>query len=412
MYITISLIILSLLYRYNTIWQDSIWGASTIITSISMVILILLFIITLILTKYIGRVRENKVWLGLHNTLLTVLVWFFITTNRINFYIIFELSLLPLFLIVIGWGYQPERITAGLWIFFYTLIAAVPIILFIIYFKEKSIREFISTTLLRMHRPSDIWILVLLLSGFMVKFPIYGLHLWLPRAHVEAPLIGSVILAALILKLAGYGVFIFIAIIKSPLLIEALKVFSIVGGGIVRFCCIYEKDIKKLIAYTSVAHISFVIYSLLRKKWLGLYGAQLFILSHGICSRGLFIRAFYIYTYTNSRSLVFNFGFLSRAPQFTLFLFILCIANIRGPPSSNFFAEILCLIQSLLRSSLIIIPIFLLTFIRVVYSLVLYRHSQYGQSQNLIRFSSINILEANIGLFISTWIFLCPILIL
>jgi len=279
----------------------------------------------------------------------------------------------------------------------------VPIIFFILYFKEKNDLIFFSLIgVSSVKGELDPWTSLFLLAGLIVKFPLYTTHLWLPRAHVEAPLIGSVVLAALILKLAGYGLFIFLPLIKSRGLVSVVKVFSLFGGAVVRFCCIYEKDIKKLIAYTSVAHMAFVIYSLISKNWLGCNGAQLFIFSHGICSSGLFISAFFIYTYSNSRSLVFNFGFLSRAPRFTFFLFILCMANISGPPRSNFFAEIFCIIQALTQHLGLLLPISLLTFIRVIYSLVLYSHSQYGQRENLKTEITCNPLDINLFFFMAT----------
>lgn len=149
-----------------------------------------------------------------------------------------------------------------------------------------------------------------LVLGFLIKFPIFFVHIWLPRAHVEAPLIGSVLLAAVLLKLAGFGVLKFSPLILRGELLNFLKAFSLGGGAFVRVICLFEKDIKKLIAYSSVGHIRFVILGLCLKRRLGLKGGYIFMLTHGISSSLLFIGSYYIYSLSQRRSLIFNSGVL------------------------------------------------------------------------------------------------------
>lgn len=343
--------------------------------------MLLVFTIIIKRSYIIINSRNQLIKLYLINNL--ILTIFFSTDSLLAFYCFFELSLIPIFVLILGWGYQPERLKARIWLFIYTLIGSLPIIfVFLLYFNLANLSSFsnfeISSSIINW--TSRMLLLVpALLLGILVKFPIYWLHAWLPRAHLEAPLTGSILLAAILLKLGGYAIFKLIFLFNWPVVLIPLKLIALIGGRWVRIICILERDIKKLIAYTSIAHISFVIIGYLSKTNLRIIGSNMIIIAHGVCSSALFLGCNIIYKIRNRRSIILNNGFLRIIPLFTIFWFFSCIGNIGGPPTVNFFRELFCIIRGLQINWTTFIVFSFLTFFAAVYSLVLYYSTQYGR---------------------------------
>ena len=358
---------------------------------------LVLLSIWLIMLMIIAQKRVNYKRLLLINmiVLLVRLVFTFNTTNIIIFYFFFEWSLIPIFFIIIGWGYQPERLKASLSLFFYTLFASLPLLISIVIIINWSgsvkLRIIITQGM-----PNFLWTITVL--AFLVKFPMYFVHLWLPKAHVEAPVSGSIILAGVLLKLGGYGIIRLIRVTNIRIISSQIIALALIGGGILGVLCIVQRDIKVVIAYSSVVHIALVIAGRLRlTKW-GFEGVLIIILAHGVCSSGIFAAANMIYERRHSRRFFFNSGLLNRRAIFRIVWFVLIVANFGGPFTYNLLGEILLILNlsSLTINSLSVI--LFLSFFSAAYRLILYRSTNQGQTGNnnsvliKVRFSEMIIL--------------------
>nr|YP_010411451.1 NADH dehydrogenase subunit 4 [Meliboeus sinae]URN73097.1 NADH dehydrogenase subunit 4 [Meliboeus sinae] len=316
--------------------------------------------------------------------LLTVLIlnfslfMVFSSLNLFVFYLFFEISLIPVLVLILGWGYQPERLQAGFYLLFYTIFASLPMLISIFFLYD----EFDSFEFIFMNLNLDNSFLYLCLNlVFFVKMPMYFVHLWLPKAHVEAPVSGSMVLAGVMLKLGGYGLIRLLKLFQSMSLSfsSMLICISMVGGSLVSLICLRQTDIKSLIAYSSVAHMGLVLGGLMTLSYWGFGGALCMMISHGLSSSGLFCLANIGYERLNSRSLFLNKGFLSLMPSISLWWFMFSACNMSAPPSLNLLSEII-LINSLINWSLLnIIFISMISFLSACYSLYLYSYSQHGK---------------------------------
>nr|YP_009743987.1 NADH dehydrogenase subunit 4 [Adhemarius dariensis]QIE12751.1 NADH dehydrogenase subunit 4 [Adhemarius dariensis] len=311
--------------------------------------------------------------------LLILLYLTFSVMNLFLFYFFFEGSLIPTLLLIIGWGYQPERIQAGMYLMFYTLFASLPLLMGLFYLYG----EFFSLMIyfLKFFNLNFILLYLCMILAFLVKMPMYFLHLWLPKAHVEAPVSGSMILAGIMLKLGGYGllrILIFLQEVNMKLNYIWL-IISLLGGFYISLKCFCQVDIKSLIAYSSVSHMSVVIGGIMIMNCWGYFGSYIMMIGHGLCSSGMFCLANINYERLNSRSLFINSGMMNFMPSMSLWWFLLMSSNMSAPPSLNLLGEI-SLINGLIGWSwFCMIMLMLISFFSAGYSLYLYSYIQHGK---------------------------------
>nr|AWN56150.1 NADH dehydrogenase subunit 4 [Canthidium sp. DPP-2018] len=310
--------------------------------------------------------------------LLISLFFTFISMNLFVFYLFFEMSLIPTLMLIIGWGYQPERLQAGIYMLFYTLLASLPMMISIFFFYEN----FNSLDFYFMNYSiNNLFVYLCMNMVFFVKMPMYLLHLWLPKAHVEAPVSGSMILAGVMLKLGGYGLMRLMSIfMEIGMKINIIFILiSLYGGVLVSLICLRQMDIKSLIAYSSVAHMGMVLGGIMTMNYWGMWGSLVMMLAHGLCSSGLFCLANINYERLLSRSLFLNKGLINLMPSMALWWFLLSSSNMAAPPSLNLLGEIM-LINSLVSwSYMTMFMLMFVSFFSAAYSLYLYSYIQHGK---------------------------------
>jgi len=335
----------------------------------------------------------------------------FLVNALLPFYFLFEFSLVPITWLILGWGYQPERIPAAYALLLYTVTCSLPLLILIVLFLNQVAPSLSISVRKTRFSPAAKWLTLFLIAAFLVKLPIFGLHMWLPMAHVEAPVFASIILAALLLKLGGYALVRLSGAIPIQELSQLIIPVSLAGGVIISFICLAQRDIKVVIAYSSVAHMAFVAGAIFSQRELALRAAYIIIFAHGISSSAMFAGANILYIKNHTRNLgIFSRG-LVISPALTFLWFFACLGNIGTPPTINFLAEVARVNSLVNYEVLTAVVLAALIFLAAGYSLVLYASRQQGQNSKL-KFRALRITPKDLVLILNhiTWLFLLIII--
>nr|ARI43810.1 NADH dehydrogenase subunit 4 [Acrossocheilus beijiangensis] len=333
---------------------------------------------------------RQRTYITLLTSLQTFLIMAFGATEVIMFYIMFEATLIPTLIIITRWGNQTERLNAGTYFLFYTLAGSLPLLVALLLLQQST--GTLSMLVLQYSQPLQlnswghtIWWAGCLIA-FLVKMPLYGVHLWLPKAHVEAPVAGSMVLAAVLLKLGGYGMM-RMMVMLDPLSKELAYPFIILAlWGIIMTgsICLRQTDLKSLIAYSSVGHMGLVAGGILIQTPWGFSGAIILMIAHGLASSALFCLANTAYERTHSRTMVLARGLQVIFPLTTVWWLIANLANLALPPLPNLMGELMIITTLFNWSPWTILLTGLGTLITASYSLYMFLMSQRGPTPNHI----------------------------
>nr|AAS77040.1 NADH dehydrogenase subunit 4 [Aleurochiton aceris] len=305
-------------------------------------------------------------------TTMLIFVSIFYTWNFMIFYIIFESSMIMMLIMITSWSYQPERTEALMFMILMTIMFSLPFMIIMMY-KYKSLNFwFIKIDL-------SVWSYLSFMFIFMMKMPSYFIHFWLPKVHVEAPVQGSMILAAIMLKMGCYGMMrMMMMMIKFKminLIISTTMMWSMV---ILSMSCFIQTDIKTLIAYSSVVHMMLVLLTIMTNKNKSVFGSIITMMSHGLCAAALFFMSNIFYSNSKSRSILINKGMAQIIPMMMLMWFAGCMSNTPMPPFISIIGEIISF-KMILNSTNMMTMIFMMSLTSSMFSIFMYYVMVHGK---------------------------------
>nr|BAD93663.1 NADH dehydrogenase subunit 4 [Branchiostoma lanceolatum] len=312
------------------------------------------------------------------------LVLAFLASDLLLFYIAFESTLLPTLMLITRWGAQKERYQAGTYFMFFTLVGSLPLLVCLVgqYQLNGSLAfNTIYSGFGNSNYLVNFWWLGCILA-FLVKLPLYGAHLWLPKAHVEAPIAGSMVLAGVLLKLGGYGMM-RVSYMWGPaamLSSEVVLGLALWGMASMGAICLRQTDLKSLIAYSSVGHMALVVGGIMTGTVWGYNGAMILMIAHGLVSSCLFSLANFWYERSGTRNLVGSRGVIMLFPLMGLGWLSMSLMNLALPPAINLFGELISMVAVYNWSTYSIVLMSLGAVLTAGYSLYMFGMSQWGDT--------------------------------
>nr|YP_010519823.1 NADH dehydrogenase subunit 4 [Parazoniolaimus collaris]UXP34600.1 NADH dehydrogenase subunit 4 [Parazoniolaimus collaris] len=367
------------------LFKNISWGGLFFVVDSNVFVLLIFMMIFIYGMVLISEKNFNL--LILSAILIMICYMFFISSNMLMLYMYFELSMFPILIMILGYGAQIEKVNSGYYLLFYAAVCSFPFLF--IYYKSMFMFticyfDFVMT-----------WELFFVLTlSFMMKFPVYFLHLWLPKAHVEAPTTASMLLAGLLLKLGTAG---YLRILGSMNFVynNFWVIISLLGMILASFSCVFQSDAKSLAAYSSVTHMSFlllsIIYIMISSKVSGL----LMMLAHGYTSTLMFYVIGEFYHVSSTRMIYFMNSFFGSSMFFGIMFSLVFLSNSGVPPSLSFISEFMIITNSMLLSKLFFFMIFVYFMISFYYSLFLIVASVMGKE-------FVNVSNFNVGVSMST----------
>nr|WNH20525.1 NADH dehydrogenase subunit 4 [Taenianotus triacanthus] len=334
--------------------------------------------------------NQQRTYLILLTSIQAFLILAFSATELMMFYIMFEATLIPTLILITRWGTQMERLSAGVYFLFYTLAGSLPLLVALLLLKKDVGGLCLLTYQLTGSFSLDSYAAKLWWAGciiaFLVKMPLYGTHLWLPKAHVEAPVAGSMILAAVLLKLGGYGMIRMMPLLE-PITKDMAYPFMALGlWGIIMTSttCLRQVDLKSLIAYSSVSHMGLVVGGILAQTPWGLAGSVILMIAHGLTSSTLFCLANMNYERVGSRVMILARGLQTLLPLMATWWFVAALANLSLPPLPNFTGELMIITSLFTWSHWTILLTGAATVITVNYTLFMFLMTQRGSAPSFL----------------------------
>ena len=361
-------LLFTILFRF-LIFNNFSWGGLFLV--LDSYRFILLIVISLFILGIIIISEKNNNLLILSEILVFICIIFFIPRNIIILYMFFELSMFPILVIILGYGSQIEKINSSYYLIFYAAFCSFPFLF--VYFKRNFLLVFTYYNFIISWE-----IFFILRLRFIMKFPIYFLHLWLPKAHVEAPTTARILLAGLLLKLGTAG---FLRILGSLSFVHNNVWILIAFLGIIlgSFCCVFQSDSKALAAYSSVTHIRFLLLSLVFITIRSKISSVILILAHGYTSTLIFYLIGEFYHTSGRRIIYFISSFFSSRIIIGILFSVVFLSNSGVPPSLSFLSEFLVISNSLLIRKRIFLMIFIYFVVSFYYSLFLITRSLIGK---------------------------------
>lgn len=385
---------LLLIWRFNCIQNILFLNSDFDLDSVSILLITLIFIIFPACLIYNFAKIFFSFWV--YSILLTCLYYLLILSFSVNnfffFYILFEGLLLPMSLIISVWGSRGRKLHATFLFFFYTFISSIFIFLglFMLIYDFGSISFIVLKFSFVSSLKLQLFILIFFFLGFIAKIPSFPVHIWLPEAHVEAPTVGSVILASILLKLGYYALFrtlLYISTSECFLyikpLFELIFLISMIYGACSAICQI---DLKKIVAYSSIVHMNFAMLGFISFTY-GLYGSLFLMFSHGLISAALFFMVGFLYDRFFTRNIIYYGGLVQYLPIFSIFYFAFIFSNMSLPGTCNFVGELLVFFSLINFTLTLVFCAAITTFLVSIFCLILLNRVIFCQISGFFKFN-------------------------